>query len=214
MKTTLIVYLVFWLMIAVPLICFNLKKMWIKKPGEPKRFNWKVFTTVVVAFVLASVFLFSAYRVTMRIRYEITAEQYLQYQGEYLVGSGDKAELESRLLELQTAEFDIEGQPPFPYSSAQQVRFQIGDQITAKYAAKGSLPEPDEANRDNTIYTFCLIEIDGQQVYYYLRMIRQSDDRWKIDSIAQASDQQISANQKYFANAETGIWHSIVPSKG
>ncbi len=212
MKTTLIVYLVFWLMIIVPLICFNLKKMWIKQPGEPKRFHWKVFITVAVVFVLASAFLFSAYRVTMRVRYEITAEQYLQYQGEYLTGIRDEDELQNQIASLQTADFDFESQPSLAYASAQQVRFQIGDQITAKYAARGYLPEPDEANEDNIIYTFCLVDVDGQQAYHYLRMIRQSDDSWKIDAFVPASEQQITANQRYFANAETGIWYTVSKS--
>lgn len=209
MKTTLIVYLIFWLMIAVPLLCFNLKKMWIKEPGEPRRFNWKIFITVAVVFVLSSAFLFSAYRVTIRIRYEITAEKYLQLQGEYVMGNRPAEQLENELKNIQTLEYNAEGQAVFSYASAKQVRFQIGDQITAKYAAKGYLPEPDEANRDNTIYTFCLLDIDGQQTYYYLRMIRQSDDTWKIDLVAVATEEQVSANQKYFANTETGIWHTV-----
>ena len=212
MKTTLIVYLVFWLMITVPLICFNLKKMWKKQPGEPKRFQWKVFITVAVVFVLSSAFLFSAYRVTMRVRYEISAEQYLTYQGEYLTGIRDEEDLLSQISAMQTEEFDTELQPSLPYSSAQQVRFQIGDQITAKYAERGYLPIPDEANQDNIIYTFCLVDIDGQQAYYFLRMVRQDDDRWKIDAFVLANDQQVSANQRYFANAETGIWYTVSQS--
>ena len=203
MKTTLIVYLIFWLMIAVPLICFNLKKMWIKEPGEPRRFNWKVFTTVAVVFALASAFLFSAYRVTLRIRYEITAEKYWKLQGEYLTGSRPADQLKAELKAVQTEGHQTQGQTVFSYGSAQQ------DQITAKYAAKGYLPAPEEAQKDNTIYTFCLVEIDGQQAYYYLRMIRQSDDRWNIDATLVADEKQISANQKNFANAETGIWHTV-----
>ena len=212
MKTTFVVYLLFWLMIAVPLICFNLKKMWVKAPGEPRRFNWKVFTTVAVVFVLSSAFLFSAYRVTLRIRYEITAEEYLRLQGEYLAGNRSEETLLDEISALQTADCSDDGQKIFGYGAARQVRFQIGDQITAKYAARGYLPEPDAQQRDNTIYIFCLLELDGQQSYYYLRMIRQSDDSWKIDAIAAASEEQISANQKYFANAETGIWHTAVKS--
>lgn len=213
MKTTLIVYLIFWLMIVVPLICFNIKKMWIKEPGEHRRFNWKVFITVAVVFVLTSAFLFSAYRVTTRVRYEITAEKYLMLQGEHLTGSRPVEQLENELKAMQTTEYNTEDQAIFSYASANQVRFQIGDQITAKYAAKGYLPEPDEAERENTIYTICLLDIDGRQAYYYLRMIRQSDDTWKIDSVAVATEEQILANQKTFANKETGIWYTVTRSE-
>lgn len=210
MKTTGIVYLVFWLMITVPLICFNLKKMWIKNPGEPKRFNWKVFTVVTVVFVAASAFLFSAWRVTLNIRYEITAEQYLSAQGEYYTGSRPQEELQKELEAFVTADFDsAQDNASFPYGEAGQVKFQIGDQINAKYAAKGSLPEPSKEQWDNTIYAFYLLDVDGQQSYYYLRMICQEDDRWLIDCNVKATEEQVAANQKYFANAETGIWHTV-----
>ena len=75
MKATLILYIVMGALFLVPLILFNIRRIFVRKPPAPLKINWGRGLFVVLFSAFLVFFLVCAYRTTMESRYEIAAER-------------------------------------------------------------------------------------------------------------------------------------------
>ena len=76
MKATLILYIVMGALFLVPLILFNIRRIFVRKPPAPLKINWGRGLFVVLFSAFLVFFLVCAYRTTMESRYEIAARFY------------------------------------------------------------------------------------------------------------------------------------------
>ena len=169
MKTTLTVYIVMWLLVVVPLICFNIRKIVAKQPQDHSvRIRWKTLILVSVTAVLATCFLFAAYQITIQTRYEIASERFINEHCDYLLGNSTQEQFLSKTAALTTQEYqETFDQMEFgSYQSANEVRFQIGDWIIPKYYQdEGVFPPTEILDDENPVYLVYRLEADGQTSY-------------------------------------------------
>lgn len=204
MKETVIIYIIIWLLVVVPLILFNLRRMFHREPPEHKlRIRWKFFSIIAVVFVLSSVFLYFSAVNTLTARYEIATERYVTVHANYLLGNTTEQEWEQQTAQLETSDYAAHHSDTSlgSYNSAQTVKFQIGDRIVPKYYQDEDVfPQTDIIDDENPVYVMYLIDIDGQREYYYLRLIQQEDHSWLVDAHAKANGRSIPSRTKKYAS--------------
>ena len=211
MKTTQVIYWVIWLLIVLPLVLFNIRKILVKEPLQKLKIRWKTFVIVLVCIILSSVFLFSAYRVTITTRYEIAAERVITAHAKYLLGSYDYNGFKAELQEQSSEQYqNTIKEEDFFTGKAQTVRFQIGDWIIPKYYTdKDVLPSTTVLNNENPVYIFYLLEHDGKRDYYYMRLVRQENHSWRVDAHSPASEEQLDTYRKNLPSTESGKWFTV-----
>ena len=87
MKATLILYIVMGALFLVPLILFNIRRIFVRKPPAPLKINWGRGLFVVLFSAFLVFFLVCAYRTTMESRYEIAAERIAEQHASMLAGN-------------------------------------------------------------------------------------------------------------------------------
>ena len=87
MKTTLMIYIAMGVLTVVPLLLYNIRKIWVKKPPEPVKFNPVRCVVIVAIAAFIVTFLVNSYHATLRNRYEIATERVAQLHAEVLTFS-------------------------------------------------------------------------------------------------------------------------------
>ena len=215
MQTTFIIYLSVWILVIVPLIAFNMKRIVAKNLDGTKKIRWVGASVILALAVFLSFFLFSAYQTTLNSRYEIAGEWYAEQHARYLTGQFTYEEY------VEATKDRRNGTPPppqevldVPGTNLGLARFQIGDWITpAKFEDAEGFPETDIINRENNpVFLFYSMSDGTNSIYYMIRM--QSDDRgqhWQItyhDLIPEAVDNDSRFNS-FRPNAKSGKWFEI-----
>jgi len=212
MQTAKLVYLIMWVLMAVPLIGFNIKRMYVKKFGEKRRIKipFVLFIAALAAFI--SVFLFYAYKVTVDTRYELAAERYIDLHAEYATGRLTYDEYEKLSAGLQTDGADTQAFADELRASAgdaDSVRFQIGDWITPKYYEDDeAFPKTTVIDKENPVFLMYRFEEGSEQAFYLIEMV-WSDGGWKIAYHAPATDEQYESAKKTLPSEINGQWFTV-----
>lgn len=213
MQTAKFVYLIMWALIVLPLFGFNVKRLSERKFGEKRKIKWPfiAFMTVLMAFV--TIFLISAYRVTLDTRYELAAERYIDLHAEYITGQIEYDEYISQSTPLLEEGADTAG---FTDSLAALdkrediVRFQISSWITPKYYQdEESFPKVEVIDANNPVFVIYLIDDGTAQTYYLIEMVWHDDGGWKIAYQASATKEQFDAGEKALPSQINGKWFSV-----
>jgi len=210
MQATLIFYIMIAVFTTIPLILFNVKRVFVKKPPEPMKINIVrgIVVLLICAFII--VFLISAYLTTLSERYEIALERVAQEHSEYLLGKQDKAAFMSFLKENGTENFKTSlDKVDFGDASVDaEIFFQISKECNPKYWSKK--PEGFEQvkilSEDNPIYVMYLLDYNSNQFYYAVRMIK-TDDGWKYDWIGEANE--IQQKTIKMPTQKSGKWYTV-----
>lgn len=75
MEVARAIYIAMALVSIVPLILFNIRRIWVRRPPEPMKFKPVRFTVILLICVGLGGFLFAGYQVTLHTRYEIATER-------------------------------------------------------------------------------------------------------------------------------------------
>ena len=209
MKTTLMIFVLMGILFIVPLILFNIRKIWVKKPPEPVKFNPVRFTVITMLSVFIVVFLVTAYNATLKNRYEIALEKLAEQHAAAIVGNQTMEDFEAFLLENGT-EY-MEGsldKMDFPdYGDVSEARFQLSNWCIPRYWSENEAFEQVPVLGDeNPVYILYRMTAGERNDLFLVRM-RNTDDGWKYDTIEMATEEQI---QEIKAPREkTGKWYTV-----
>lgn len=190
MKATLMLYIVMGALFIVPLVLFNVRKIWVRKPPEPVKFKWGRFTFIVLFSAFIVFFLVCAYRSTLANRYEIPTEQIATKHAEMLTGRITKEEFRQFVIDNGTenvaASFDATDFSALP--AAEEAKFQFSSWYVPRYWEDEEGFEGVEViDEENPAYLQYLMQIGEQRAYYVIRL-RRTEDGWKYDWIGNATE--------------------------
>jgi len=214
MQTAIWVYLTIWVLVIVPLICFNIKRMSVKEIGTKRRIKWHVIAILAASVVLVSGFLYYAYTVTLTTRYELYAERYIDLRADYATGKISFDEYVSQSAPLLTADADISAVTKELSASEgthlQTVRFQISSWIIPKYYENSDIfPKTTVIDANNPVYVLYLFDNGSTQTYYLIEMVWNDNGGWKIAYHAAATTEQVAAGKSALPSPINGKWFSI-----
>lgn len=209
MQATGIFYITLGLLTVLPLILFNLRRIFVKKPPAPLKINWARGAVVLLISGFLVFFLFSAYTVTLHERYEITLEQVAEKHAEYLLGKESAEDFQRFLTENGTesigASFD--SLELGSAASDKTVKFQLSNWCIPKYwQGVDGFEQVEVLSEENPIYLMYLLEYDGQQAYYAIRMV-ETEDGWLYDWIGKANEQQQKTIK--MPTQKNGKWYTV-----
>ena len=209
MKTTLAIYILLGILFIVPLILFNIRKIWVKKPPDPVKFKPVRFTVIALLCVFIAVFLTTAYRLTLQNRYEIATERLAEQHAQAIVGSQTIDDFRDFLLENGTENLEASlAEMEFPdYGDVSEARFQLSNWCIPRYWTENEAFEQVPVLGDeNPVYILYRMTAGERNDLFLVRM-RNTDDGWKYDTIEMATEEQI---QEIKAPREkTGKWYTV-----
>lgn len=83
MKTALMIYIAMGVLSIVPLILFNIRKIWVRRPPDPIQFKASRFCVILVLCIGIGTFLYAGYQATIHNRYEIATERFAQQHAQF-----------------------------------------------------------------------------------------------------------------------------------
>lgn len=209
MHTTLYIYIAIGVLTLVPLIGFNIRKIWVRRPPEPMRFKPVRCGVITLLSALIVVFLIGGYQATLRNRGEVVLEMLAEQHAQVLIGKSTPAEFRAYLVEHGTdgvgESFD---QVDIPSGKvADQARFQrsalcLPQLWKGKEGYEGVEPHSEE----DPVYAMYRLEAGGETNYYVVRMTR-TDAGWKFDWFGTREDGRDSAIR--MPTEENGKWYTI-----
>ena len=210
MQATLIFYIVVGMLTVLPLILFNIPRIFVKKAPDPLKINWVRAVVILLLSALIVTFLSTAYSATMHERYEIALERAAAAHAQVLVGQDDSwEEYKTFLTENGTdtvaASFDAMTLPEADCTD--KVSFQLSSWCIPKYwETEDGFEKVEILDAENPVYVMYLLEYDGHQEYYSMRMVN-TEDGWRYDWIGNATEQQ----QKIIKmpTQKNGKWYTV-----
>lgn len=209
MKNAIIIYIAMGVLTVVPLILFNIRKIWVRRPPDPVRFRPGRFCVILVLCAAILGFLFLSYNATLENRYEIALERLAEQHGEMLKGTASAADLRAFVLEHGTDQVaeSFDESALGKVGSAKTVRFQLSDRSLPKYWKDAEeFDRPEQLEDENPIYTMYLLEVDGEYQYFAVRMT-MTENGWKYDWFGNANEQ----HQKIIKmpTLKNGKWYTV-----
>ena len=213
MQTAKMIYIAIWLMLVLPVVGFNLKRMFPKSLSGKRRLVWGYMGFVVALVALVSVFLFRAYQVTLNTRYEIFAERYITEQCEYITQQIDFEQYKSDTadMRLDTSSVDSLENELIPSGGTSTViRFQISGRILpSTYANTDVFPTVDAIDSENPIFIMYVLDDAKEQTYYLVELIQNEDGSWCVGYNAKATEAQIDIADNSMPSMKNGKWYYI-----
>lgn len=212
MKTALVVYVITWLIIIIPLVLFNLKRIRVVMPDGKKKPAWKFILFLALLQIVITILLVSSYQITIRTRYELAAERYVEKHAEFLVGHVSYEEYEELTAPLLSGNMPEEKVLLVPGDDLHTVRFQIGDWITPKnFLKEPGFPDVEIIDEEaNPVFLFCVVDNARESVIYLLGMKADANGQnWKV-FYYDLLPEEISNNSDFNSfrpNAKNGKWH-------
>ena len=189
MQTTFWFYVVFALIFILPLVLFNIKKF--RKKDKHGKYYPNIVRIVVVSVLTVLIVLFSVGTYNFTIKYQpmIVAERYFTEFGRLVTGRISQEEFKqntSGYVEYgEGLEEDIDQLLEDSVNTGSTLRFQIGNEITAKYYTdtNDELFQPvSNGSDDNPLYIGIHAELDGESADY-LMLVRKVDTTSMIENI-------------------------------
>jgi len=214
MQTAIWVYLTIWILVIVPLICFNIKRMSIKEIGTKRRIKWHVIAILAALIAVISGFLYYSYTVTLTTRYELFAERYVDLHADYATGKITYDEYISKSAPLLTSDSDTSAITNELSSSqgshVQSVRFQVSSWIIPKYYKDTDIfPKTEVIDPNNPVFVIYLLESGSTLKYYLIEMVWNDNGGWKVAYHAPATKEQVDAVPSAMPSPINGKWFSI-----
>ncbi len=209
MKTTLAIYILLGILFIVPLILFNIRKIWVKKPPDPVKFKPVRFTVIALLCVFIAVFLTTAYRLTLQNRYEIATERLAEQHAQAIVGSQTIDDFRAFLTENGTENLEASlAEMEFPdYGDVSEARFQLSDWCIPRYwEGNEAFEQVEVLDSNNPVYILYRMVAGDRNDLILVRM-RNTDDGWKYDAISMATEEQIDVVKAPFE--KTGKWYTV-----
>ncbi len=210
MKTTFWFYIVVGFLTIVPLIAFNINRVFVRKKPDPMKINWVRGVVILLLCSFIAFFLRSAYTATLHERYEVALERAATAHAELLLGKQTESEFEQFLREngteniinsLETLSFDER-------STGDEVSFQLSMQCVPKYwEGKEGFEQVPVLDAENPVYLMYLLEYNGQQSYYAMRLVNTEEDGWLYDWFGEASEEQQKTIK--MPTKKNGKWYSV-----
>lgn len=212
MKTTLMIYILMGFLFLVPLIGFNIRKIWVKKAPDPVKFNLPRFIVILLLSVFILVFLVVAYHQTMKNRPEIAAEKLAIQHGDVLLGRQSWEDFKAFVTENGTENVSavLENMTPVqPIENTTTIPFQISKWSIPKYWVDNeSFEQVAVISDENPVYMMYMMQIGGEDVYYAFRMV-ETEDGWKYDWFGEANEGQIKVIK--MPSKKNGKWYYLNP---
>ena len=214
MQTAKMIYLTMLILLIVPLIGFNIKRMSVKQLGAKRRIKWGVVSVIAVLTIFIGGFLFAAYKVTIDTRYELAAERYIDLHAEYVTGQITYDEYIAKTAPLRTADADMSALKDqlatADGTTKKAVRFQISSWIIPKYFSDfPSLPAVEVLGKENPVFLVYRFDDASTVSYYLIEMIWNDDGGWKIAYHVKASDTQAKKAENNLPTVKNGKWFYI-----
>ena len=209
MKTTLAIYILLGILFIVPLILFNIRKIWVKKPPDPVKFKPVRFTVIALLCVFIAVFLTTAYRLTLQNRYEIATERLAEQHAQAIVGSQTIDDFRAFLAENGTENLEASlAEMEFPdYGDVSEARFQLSDWCIPRYwEGNEAFEQVEVLDSNNPVYILYRMVAGDRNDLILVRM-RNTDDGWKYDAISMATEEQIDVVKAPLE--KTGKWYTV-----
>ncbi|MGI6169045.1 MAG: hypothetical protein ACOYI4_04915 [Christensenellales bacterium] len=217
MKTTLLFYIVLALLIILPLILLNARKFTIRQPGEKPRANLPRILTIGIASILIALFLGGLYQFTLNYQPMLVAERYSMQLGKLLHGSITLDEFRASTAE-DTA-YDPEKQGAMEAlldtlpQDVQNLRFQLGNEITPRYYES----EPDHfaevKDRDSNMPVYIIADFEGIDniTGFTLLMRRHTDYHCYVEDLYITSPETLEYAQttKLMRGENVAEWFTI-----
>lgn len=212
MKTTLMIYILMGFLFLVPLIGFNIRKIWVKKAPDPVKFNLPRFIVILLLCVFILVFLAVAYHQTMKNRPEIAAEKLAVQHGDVLLGQQSWEDFKAFVKENGTENVAavLDGMTPIqPMEDTATIPLQISKWSIPKYWVDNeSFEQVTVISDENPVYMMYMMQIGGEDVFYAFRMV-ETEDGWKYDWFGEANEGQIKVIK--MPSKKNGKWYYLNP---
>ena len=215
MQTALILYIVFWFMVIVPLVLFNLKRIRVKNSDGSGRIKWGFLSAILAIAVLLTVFICSSYQMTVRTRYELAAERFVEYHAKYLTGHLSYEEYIAETAALRGgSEAPSQEVLDVPGVDLLKARFQIGDWMTpSKYDGVEGFPETVVLNTENNpVFLFYTVDNGTETSVFLVRMESDSNGQNWLFTYQGVVPEEIVSNSSFNSfkpNAKNGKWFEI-----
>ncbi len=210
MQATRLFYIVVGLLTVVPLILFNVNRVFVKKAPNPLKINWIRGVVILLICALIVTFLAVAYNATLHERYEIALERAAQKHAEALTGQDNGFEMFKNFLKENGTDALVESVDAVNFGESgctDTVSFQLSSWCIPKYwENQEGFEQVAIVNEENPVYVMYLLDYNGEEVYYAMRMIN-TEDGWKYDWIGEATEQQ----QKIIKmpTKKNGKWYTV-----
>ena len=210
MQATQTFYIVVCLLTVVPLILFNIPKIFVKKPPEPLEIHWIRAIVIMAISVLIITFSVTAYTATLNERYEIALENAATHHAKVLTGEDAdwdayKSFLMAHGTEGIAASFDA--MKLDEANCTDKVSFQLSSWCIPKYwQEEDGFEKTDVIDAENPVYVMYLLDYNGKQQYIAIRMVN-TEDGWRYDWIGNATEQQQQIIK--MPTQKNGKWYTI-----
>ena len=212
MKNTLWIHIVIGVLTIVPLILFNIRKIWVRRPPDPVTFKLSRCIVIAVICLFIGTFLTASYHTAMNTRYEIAVERLAQKHSEMLTGRLSAAEFRAFVVEnggegvaasFDQAAADSDGVTASGDYTA--VKFQFSNWLIPKYwEGKENYEQAEVLTDENPVYVRYVIDTGSAELTYAVRM-RFADGGWKYDQFFVPDDGQV----KDIKMNPGGKWYSV-----
>ena len=214
MQTAKMIYLAMLILLIVPMIGFNIKRMSVKPLGGLRRIKWGIVIVIAVLTIFISGFLFAAYKITVGTRYELAAERYIDLHAEYVTGQITYDEYIAKTAPMRTADADTsalkEQLAAAGGTTKKAVRFQISSWIIPKYFTDiPSVPAVTVIDSENPVFLIYRFDDASVVSYYLIEMVWSDSGGWKIAYHIKASDAQYESVKTNLPSLKNGKWFYI-----
>lgn len=209
MNTTLMIYVVIGVLTVVPLLLYNIRKIWVKNPPAPVRFRPVRCVVIVLIAAFIVTFLTCAYQATLRNRYEIALQNLATQHARLLTGQQSEAEFRRFVEENGTDSVSagLEQTDLMAVGTADTVEFQLSSACRPQiWQGKEGFEQAEVESSDNPLYLMYRLKAGEQQMFYALRL-RQTGDGWKYDWFGEANEQQRKTIE--MPTELNGKWYTI-----
>ncbi len=210
MQATFWFYIAVGMLTVVPLILFNIPRVFVKKAPDPLKINWVRGVVILVLCTLIVTFLCSAYNATLHERYEITLERAAQQHAEALVGRTDGwDEFKAFLTEngTQSLADSLATMDLGENGCTDTVSFQLSSWCIPKYwEGQEGFEQVTVVDAENPVYVMYLLDYNGAQHYIAMRMIN-TEAGWMYDWIGNATEEQQSIIK--MPTQKNGKWYTV-----
>ncbi|MGI6264757.1 MAG: hypothetical protein ACOYJY_04740 [Acutalibacteraceae bacterium] len=209
MNTTLFVYIAMGVLTVVPLILYNIRKIWVRQEPSGVKFNPARCAVIGLIAVLLVAFLIGGYRATLRNRYEIALERLATAHAEVVTGQRDEASFWRFVQENGTDAVadDLQKTALTPSGTASSARFQLSSACRPQFwRDQPAFEQAPVASDDDPLYLLYRLEVNGRESLFAVRMGRTADG-WRYEWFGAASEEQ--AKIIGLPSAINGKWYAV-----
>ncbi|MCL2489008.1 MAG: hypothetical protein FWE80_10025 [Oscillospiraceae bacterium] len=216
MTNTIIIYIALGILTVIPLFLFNIRRIWVRKPPEPPRFNLPRFCVITAICAVIIAFLYTAAETTFRIRFEITTERLARSFCEMIIGESSEEEFYGFVEEHGTEKVrqSLEKLEYPDIARGKNMYFQISEQCIPKYWQNvEGFEQVPVIGEENPLYVMFVlypekpVNIDKNKLFYCAARMVKDEDGWKYDWIGNPTEKQLTVIK--MPTLLNGKWYGV-----